>query len=1351
MSPACSFRRVGLALAAVALVSFAGTRSVTPRPAVTVAHGCPPGFVSPERLASDQTRERRAEVNGLRAPVRAEIESPAGTCRARKAPERTSELLTIQADSGRRARGGQPALRFGAYAAALNEREQMAAGTLPGSAGSWEPVGSGPLIADDPRFDEVNGEGLADLNGRVADFAFDAGNDRLFAAVGEGGVWRSDDRGGSWHSIGDSLPTQAVGGIAYGGGTIVIVTGDNVFGGGGTFSGLGAFRSTDGGATWQHATGVPSGVIAFKVAADPVHAGTFYAATGAGLFRSTDSGATFTNVALPTGTCAGKPPRDGCALANMVTDVVVQGAANPASAGGVPGAVLAAVGWRAGAKPSIYGYAESPGNGVYRSDTGAPGTFTKGGGFAPTTQPGRIELGAATGADQDHRYVYATVEDAAKFNGDPPLDAPLDLAAPYPTNFGGVYVSSDFGQSWTLMESAEQMVADPASGSALNGTACAMQYCPGIQSWYNQWIAPDPSGTGAPKRLAFGLEEVWAATSPAGLTGPTRFQVIGPYFSGSTCLFLTIGQECPTTGSDPTTYNTTTHPDQHAGLWIPRSDGVTLVAANDGGAYTQDVPASGLPSPDKWGRGANQGFHTLLPYDAQVARDGTIWAGLQDNGELKIEPGGKQVMTFGGDGTFSAVDPDHSDIAYESTPQNAIQKTTDGGKTWNDASPPADTYQFVNPFVMDPVDAAHLLTAGSMVHETTDGAGSWKTVYDLGTRTHPGDPAAAPAAGDPDNVVSAIDVRGVGTPLPAGGTATPDFSFEGGPTPPGGGTDAPGTYVDRPFTIAARESNRSATITVSWASGTDDWDLVVYRKQGATLTEVGSSAQGPPTTGEQVVLARPEAGDYVIRVRNYAATGTFTDTAKFEPATAGDTVAGGSAAYVAYCGYCDALNTRPFANGLATNVRPDGSIGRPGAADNWHIASKTGLPQRYITSVAMDPTDTRTVYVTLAGYSRRWLQPGVLGPDEGATVAGGHVFKSTNAGETFTDISGNLPDTPADFALVRNGQLVVATDLGVFISADTSGGTYEPLGSRLPAVPVLSLELKPKASAAEPDLLIVATQGRGVYCYPFTDPGKAATGTCAGTLAAPPASTPETPGTPGAPAAAATAATAPSKPAAPSDDGAIACTSSRALSAASVAGAGRGLRLRFSRKVARPVSIDVFGVSQGRRVLGERLVARFTGRSTGFTWNGRANHEGRTVGDGYYFVRFTLREASGVADVRRLVLLRSHGRWSSRPAYYGREGCSTVRAFKLLRPVFGGSTQRALGISVRLTRPGTVAVTVRRGTRVIKRYPAVQRAAGSTYRLSVASRKLARGDYRVTIEVRRGNERIVKTLTSRRL
>ena len=55
-----------------------------------------------------------------------------------------------------------------------------------------------------------------------------------------------------------------------------------------TFSGVGAYRSTDLGKTWKKAKGIPNGVNGFQVAVDPTNPNIVYAATGAGLFRSTE-------------------------------------------------------------------------------------------------------------------------------------------------------------------------------------------------------------------------------------------------------------------------------------------------------------------------------------------------------------------------------------------------------------------------------------------------------------------------------------------------------------------------------------------------------------------------------------------------------------------------------------------------------------------------------------------------------------------------------------------------------------------------------------------------------------------------------------------------------------------------------------------------------------------------------------------------------------------------------------------------------------------------------------------------------------------------------------------------------
>ncbi|CAA9490465.1 MAG: hypothetical protein AVDCRST_MAG30-1333, partial [uncultured Solirubrobacteraceae bacterium] len=132
------------------------------------------------------------------------------------------------------------------------------------------------------------------------------------------------------------------------------------------------------------------------------------------------------------------------------------------------------------------------------------------------------------------------------------------------------------------------------------------------------------------------------------------------------------------------------------------------------------------------------------------------------------------------------------------------------------------------------------------------------------------------------------------------------------------------------------------------------------------------------------------------------------------------------------------------------------------------------------------------------------------------------------------------------------------------------------------------------------------------------------------------------------------------------------CTPTSGFRSTSAKASGRGLRLDFTRRTGNaPVAVDVFQQSRGRSITGERLVARFTNKGSAFTWNGRATRGGKTVRDGYYFARFRIRTPAGI-DTRRVTLVRRNGRFSQRPSFYGRDTCSTLRSYKLSRPVFGG-------------------------------------------------------------------------------
>jgi uncharacterized protein (TIGR03437 family) len=124
----------------------------------------------------------------------------------------------------------------------------------------------------------------------------------------------------------------------------------------------------------------------------------------------------------------------------------------------------------------------------------------------------------------------------------------------------------------------------------------------------------------------------------------------------------------------------------------------------------------------------------------------------------------------------------------------------------------------------------------------------------------------------------------------------------------------------------------------------------------------------------------------------------------------------------------------------------------------------SGLPQRFVTQIVVDPQAATTVYVTTSGFTGVENQ--------------GHVFRSTNGGASWTDISGDLPNTPANDLVVDPdvpGQLFLATDIGVFASSD-NGVSWAPFGEALPRVAVASLRLHRPSRT-----LRAATQGRSMW------------------------------------------------------------------------------------------------------------------------------------------------------------------------------------------------------------------------------------------------------------------------------
>lgn len=93
------------------------------------------------------------------------------------------------------------------------------------------------------------------------------------------------------------------------------------------------------------------------------------------------------------------------------------------------------------------------------------------------------------------------------------------------------------------------------------------------------------------------------------------------------------------------------------------------------------------------------------------------------------------------------------------------------------------------------------------------------------------------------------------------------------------------------------------------------------------------------------------------------------------------------------------------------------------------MGGDNGTPDRYFTDVEFDPKDENIVYLTVSGYYY---------PDDDL----GHVFKSTDGGFTWDNISNGLPDIPVNDIIVHypdcnSKELIIATDAGIYISDAT--------------------------------------------------------------------------------------------------------------------------------------------------------------------------------------------------------------------------------------------------------------------------------------------------------------------------
>jgi photosystem II stability/assembly factor-like uncharacterized protein len=132
---------------------------------------------------------------------------------------------------------------------------------------------------------------------------------------------------------------------------------------------------------------------------------------------------------------------------------------------------------------------------------------------------------------------------------------------------------------------------------------------------------------------------------------------------------------------------------------------------------------------------------------------------------------------------------------------------------------------------------------------------------------------------------------------------------------------------------------------------------------------------------------------------------------------------------------------------------------------NWtNVAAN--LPDRWCTRVTADVHDMPSAYVTFSGYKEDDLMP--------------HIFKTTNFGASWSDISGNLAGIPINDVLPdpgHPGRLYIGTDFGMYYT-NNDGVTWFPMGDNHPVCPVFDIDLH-----VDTRKLVSGTHGRSMYSF----------------------------------------------------------------------------------------------------------------------------------------------------------------------------------------------------------------------------------------------------------------------------
>jgi len=496
--------------------------------------------------------------------------------------------------------------------------------------------------------------GPDDIGGRIRVIKYHPTDASIvYAGSASGGVFKSTDGGDHWRAMSDQLPTLAIGHLA-----IDRTNPEHIYAGTGEGSfnwdkvyGDGLYRSTDGGENWVNIMRDVVNEQDFAINhvelhptnSDYIYAAATYGGATGGLIRSTDGGENWSTV-----------------LNGPVRDVLL----DPNN----PDRVYVAMGYRNGRSS----------NGIYLSEQkGDRWTFNKLQNNLPDPDSiGNVAMDASI--SQPGTFVVAMQR--------APKHAPTDRQ-----DFLGVYVTTDYGETWTRTPGSSQS---------------NMREILRSQGDYNLFVRFHPEDHNT---IFIGGIHSWRSTD----------------FGAN---FKQVSSQTGLNGA---------WVDMHYADFSPE-DADVMILASDGGVFRTGDARRSSPIFEEINVGLGTMQFYAMDFDPQTPT--RVAGGTQDrrNNLGDVTTGEWKRLNWGGDGGYVAFDHKNPEVFYITSQYGNLAKTTNGGSSFRSAREGLDRtdangnylFSFVTPFIMHPTNNQILFTGGNRMYRTTNGTSIWIPISD---------------------------------------------------------------------------------------------------------------------------------------------------------------------------------------------------------------------------------------------------------------------------------------------------------------------------------------------------------------------------------------------------------------------------------------------------------------------------------------------------------------------------------------------------------------------------------------------------------------------------------------------